>query len=62
MKGKWMLESNTTICVAASEVQFFSYGLNEEQQPLVFESNTPLLYVTRATYTNSDDSWIALST
>ncbi len=57
-----MLESNTTICVAASEVQFFSYGLNEEQQPLVFESNTPLLYVTRATYTNSDDSWIALST
>jgi hypothetical protein len=43
MKGKWMFESNTTICMAAPKVQFFTYGFNEEQKPLVFESNTPLL-------------------
>jgi hypothetical protein len=43
MKGKWMLESNTTICMAAPNMPFFTYRLNEEQKPLVFESNTPPL-------------------
>jgi hypothetical protein len=43
MKGKWMLESNTTICMAVPKVQFFTYRFNDEQKPLVFESNTLLI-------------------
>jgi hypothetical protein len=30
MKGKWMLESNTTICIAAPNMLFFTYQFNEE--------------------------------
>jgi hypothetical protein len=30
MKGKWMLESNTTICMVAPNMLFFTYQFNEE--------------------------------
>jgi len=30
MKGKWTLESNTTICMAAPNMLFFTYQFNEE--------------------------------
>jgi hypothetical protein len=30
MKGKWVLEGNTIICMAAPKVQFFTYRFNEE--------------------------------
>jgi hypothetical protein len=30
MKGKWMLESNTTICMAAPNMLFFTYQFNEQ--------------------------------
>jgi len=30
MKGKWMLERNTTICMAAPNMLFFTYQFNEE--------------------------------
>jgi hypothetical protein len=30
MKGKWMLESNTTICMAAPNMLFFTYQFNED--------------------------------
>jgi hypothetical protein len=30
MKGKWMLEWNTTICMAAPNMLFFTYQFNEE--------------------------------
>jgi hypothetical protein len=43
MKGKWMLESNTTICMAARNMLFFTYQFKENEKPLVLESNTPPL-------------------
>jgi hypothetical protein len=30
MKGKWMLQSNTTICMAAPRMLVFTYQFNEE--------------------------------
>jgi hypothetical protein len=30
MIGKWMLEKNTTICMAAPNMLFFTYQFNEE--------------------------------
>jgi hypothetical protein len=30
MKGKWMLESNTTICMAALNLLFFTYQFREK--------------------------------
>jgi hypothetical protein len=30
MKGEWMLESNTTICMAVPNMLFFTYQFNEE--------------------------------
>jgi hypothetical protein len=30
MKGKWMLESNPTICMAAPNMLFITYQFNEE--------------------------------
>jgi len=43
MKGKWMLESNTAICMAAPNMLFFTYQFNKEWKPLVLQSNTPPL-------------------
>jgi len=30
MEGKWMLESNSTICMAAPNMLFFTYQFKEE--------------------------------
>jgi hypothetical protein len=30
MKGKWMLESNTAICMATPNMLFFTYQFNED--------------------------------
>jgi hypothetical protein len=30
MKGNWTLDSNTTICMAAPNMLFFTYQFNEE--------------------------------
>jgi hypothetical protein len=43
MKGKWMLESNTTICMAAPNMIFSPINSMKSEKPLVLESNTPPL-------------------
>jgi hypothetical protein len=43
MKGKWMLESNTTICMELPTCCFSPINSMKNEKPLVLESNTPPL-------------------
>jgi hypothetical protein len=46
VKGEWMLESNTAICMAAPTFWFSPINSMKNEKPFLLESNSPL-YMSR---------------